>query len=161
MSNNTMNTENDMTDTEAQDLEQELESTEEIAADSESAPNEVEKPKAAPAYEAFLAAVRAHAGALGLVQKDQKGFFQFANATTGHKLYVAKQGKQVTRIDTTLPMDVLGGISYGLEKPNGRIVCHVEASVEACSLALDALASYGEKIPAPKRQPKAEAQSAQ
>lgn len=118
---------------------------------------EADKPKEAPAYLAFVAAAKAHGEALGLSSKDQKGYFQFWNATTGHKLYVAKQGRAVTRIDTTLPQDQLGGIAYDLEKPNGRIVCHVQATQDAVTKALDLLASFGEKIPAPKRPAKAAA----
>jgi pantoate kinase len=143
------------TETEMQQIEQEIEAEDELSADSESAPNEVQA-KPTPAYEAFLEALKSHAAALGLSQKDQKGFFQFANAATGHKLYIAKQSKGVTRIDTTLPLAVLGEVAYDLEKPNGRISCHVQPTVEAVSMALDTLASYSEKIPAPKRQPKAE-----
>lgn len=128
----------------------------ETAPSGEAGPTKV---RAVPAYEAFVAACRAHGEALGLQVKEQKGFFQFINATTGHKLYVAKQGRSVTRIDTTLPMSALPGISLKLEKPNGRIACHVQADVDAAQLALDTLATYGEKIPAPKRQAKAEAAS--
>lgn len=116
-----------------------------------------QKEKAPPAYLSFMAAAEAHAKALGLQTKEQKGFFQIWNATTGHKLYVAKQSKGVTRIDTTLPAEQLPDISYGLEKPNGRIACHVTATTENVVAALDVLASYSEKLPSPKRQAKAEA----
>lgn len=137
-------------------LEASAEETEESV---EAAPAEGDKAGEAEkeaAHLAFVAAAQAHAEALGLQSKDQKGFFQFFNGTTGHKLYVAKQTKGVTRIDTTLPMDQLGAIALPLDKPNGRIQCHVLATQEAVSTALDLLASYGEKIPSPRKAAKVE-----
>ncbi len=119
--------------------------------------SEEKKEKAPPAWLAFVAAVEAHAKALGLETKDQKSFFQVSNATTSHKLYVAKQDRGVKRIDTTLPMSALGALAYDLSKPNGRIACHVVATPEAVTQALDILASFGDKIPAPKTSKKADA----
>ena len=109
------------------------------------------KEKAEAAHLAFVAAVEAHAQALGLSTKAQKGFFQVFNATTGNKIYVALQSRGVTRIDTTLPADALPGISLPLEKVNGRIECHVVPTAEAVSQALDVLASYEQKIRPPKK----------
>lgn len=115
-----------------------------------------ESPKTAgdrqKAWESFSAALTAHAVSLGLSMKDQKGFLQFFNATTGHKLYVAKQAKEVGRIDTTLPESVLPeGSTLPLEKPNGKISCHVRPEQDLVSSALDVLASYDQKIRAPER----------
>lgn len=117
------------------------------------------KAKPAPAYEAFIAAVQAHGEALGLQVKEQKGFFQFANAPTGHRLYVAKQGRSVTRVDTTLPRAALTvngrDISISLSKPNGRIACHVDPTIESVTSALDVLATWTAKIEPPKKAVKA------
>lgn len=152
------NIENTSVETENQDLSQEEENMEAEhmeAAGAETPATGEKKEKGPAAHLAFVAAAKAHAEALGLQTKDQKGFFQIWNATTGHKLYVAKQGRAVTRIDTTLPVEELGAISLPLTKPNGRVTCHVQATPEAVSAALDVLASYGEKIPSPKRPAKA------
>lgn len=111
-------------------------------------------PKGPPAYEAFVSACEAHARALGLSVKEQKGFYQFA-ASTGHRLYVAKQGRGVTRIDTTLPRQVLAvngrDISLPLSKPNGRVACHIDPTVESVNAALEILASYQAKIDPPRK----------
>jgi hypothetical protein len=123
----------------------------EASAETEAGENaEAPKEKAPAAWLSFVAAVEAHANALGLSTKDQKSFFQVFNATTSHKLYVAKQDRGVKRIDTTLPMSALGSIAYDLEKPNGRIACHVLPTAEAVTEALNVLATFGDKIPAPK-----------
>lgn len=118
------------------------------------------KEKAPAAYLAFMAAVAA-AEDLGLNVKEQKGFFQVWSAG-GHKIYVGKSSKERVRIDTTLPRSALiingRDISLPLAKPNGRIVCHVDPTVEALKEALMVLASYSDKIrparkPAPKTPP--------
>lgn len=132
-----------------------------IAGPAEEAPMVTEAPaatdtkdKTPPAYLAFVAAVAAHAAALGLHVKEQKGFFQIYSET-GHKLYVAKQGKGVSRIDTTMPRSILvvngQDLSLPLSKPNGRIACHVDPSVESVNRALEVLASYKTQIPAPRK----------
>jgi hypothetical protein len=116
-----------------------------------------DKEKAAPAYAAFITAVHKHLSAVGvsLDFKEQKGFFQFGSKATGHRLYVAKQGRGVTRVDTTLPRTALvvngKDISLPLTKPNGRVACHVDPSVESVNAALEVLASYQDKISAPKK----------
>lgn len=124
-------------------------------AEGEAIAEDVKKDKGPPAYEAFVAALKSHSEALGLTSKEQKSFFQFTNIATGHKLYVAKGSRGVNRIDTTLPEEQLPGICLKLEKENGRIACHVQPSVEAVQMALDVLSSFGEKLRAPKRAPKA------
>ena len=149
----TTNQEQDNMETEEQQLSADAGESTEGAIEEVEAPKE----KAVPAHLAFVAASKAHADLLGLSQKDQKGFFQVWNATTGHKLYIAKQGRSVTRIDTTLPMSALDGICLPLDKPNGRIACHVQPTTEAVALALEVLASYSDKIPSPKRPAKADA----
>jgi hypothetical protein len=112
------------------------------------------KEKGAPAYLAFIAALENKAQALGLSVKEQKGYFQFKNLATGHRMVVAKQGKAVTRIDTTL--EVLGQEgTYALDVPNGRIACHIEAVPETVAFYLEMLASGDEKLRAPKREKKA------
>lgn len=108
-----------------------------------------------PAYASFIAAVEAHARSLGLNVKEQTSYFQFV-ATTGHKIYVEKSLKKgVTRVDTSLPRTALivngRDISLPLSKSNGRISCHIDPSVESVKQALEVLASYGDKIPAPKK----------
>ena len=113
------------------------------------------EPKGPPAYEAFVAAVGAHAKALGLSVKEQKSFFQFW-APSGHKLYIEKALKKgVSRIDTSLPRTALvvngKDISLPLSKPNGRIACHVDPSIESVKQALEVLATFESKIPAPKK----------
>lgn len=112
--------------------------------------------KAAPAYQVFMTALQAHVEALGLSIKEQKGFIQFMNQTTGHKLYLAKGGREVKRVDTTLPKDQLEGLWLPLENDNGRITCHIEPTVDAVALALEVLAKFDGKIPAPKRSKKAD-----
>ncbi len=115
------------------------------------------EPKSPPAYQAFIAAVQAHVTALGLdlQVKEQKGFFQFGSSSTGHRLYVAKQGRGVTRVDTTLPRTALTvngrDISIPLTKPNGRVACHIDPSVESVAAALEVLASFEHKIGAPRK----------
>lgn len=104
------------------------------------------------AWEEFSAALTKHAEVLGLTVKPQKGFIQFVNAATGHKLYIAKQAKEVGRVDTTLPMDALpAGTTYDLKAPNGRIACHVNPELETVSQALDILSKFDGKIRAPER----------
>jgi hypothetical protein len=109
-----------------------------------------DKLKPAPAYEAFVAAVKAHGIALGLAVKEQKGFFQFRRPATDQRLYIAKQGRGVTRIDTTLPRSALTvngkDISLPLTKENGKIECHVDPTVESVTEALTILAGYDVKV---------------
>lgn len=109
-----------------------------------------------PAWVDFTAALDAHASALGLTVQTQKGFTKYVNMETGHKLYVAKQGKEVKRVDTTLPILGEDG-TYALSKPNGKIECHVIADLEKVTAVLTKLAdsSMGKIRPA-KRQAKAE-----
>ncbi len=163
MNNETINTENndELTNSQEQDMQEEQEQDGQEDAGVLEASGETEtvvevKEKPVPAHLAFVAAAQAHAQALGLAMKDQKGFFQISNAVTGNKLYIAKQGKAVTRIDTTLPVEKLEGIALPLDKPNGRITCHVQPTLEAVTLAIDLLATYEGKIPAPKKAAKAE-----
>jgi len=152
-------------DTVQETLEQAMEATLESGANSNEgveqatgdAPTEEvpTKDKAEPAYLAFVAATNAHAALLGVSVKEQKGFFQYSSAVNGHKLYVAKQGKGVSRVDTTLPRTALTvngrDISLPLSKPNGRVTCHIDPSVESVNAALEVLASFSDKIPAPKK----------
>lgn len=115
--------------------------------------------KLKPAYEAFVAAVKAHAIALGLAVKEQKGFFQFRRPATDQRLYIAKQGRGVTRIDTTLPRSVLTvngkDISLPLTKEIGKIECHVDPTVESVTEALTILAGYDVKVRSAKAPAKA------
>lgn len=118
------------------------------------------KERKEPAYKAFIAALETQAAALGLSVKEQKGYFQFKNSTTGHRMVVAKQGKAVTRIDTTL--EVLGQEgTYPLEAPNGRIACHIEANPDVVAHYLEMLATGTEKLRAPKREKKAKPEGEQ
>lgn len=109
-----------------------------------------------PAWMDFCAALSAHATALGLQVQDQAGFTKFINGETGHKLYVAKQGRAVKRVDTTLPILGQDG-TYALAKPNGKIECHVVPELETVTKVLTQLAdaSVG-KIRSAKRVPKVE-----
>lgn len=123
----------------------------------------VKEPKGPPAYVSFIAAVEAHAKALGLTVKEQKSYFQYL-AASGHKMYIEKALKKgVSRIDTSLPRAALivngKDISLPLAKPNGRIACHIDPSIESVKQALAILATYEDKIPAPKK-PVAKAQPA-
>lgn len=154
MENNTEN--NSMT--EAAQAEELKEPTHEafVATLEAQAQAEAKKERKEPAYKAFVAALEAQAAALGLSVKEQKGYFQFSNPATGHRMVVAKQGKAVTRIDTTL--EVLGEEgTYPLSAPNGRIVCHIEANPEIVARYLQRLATSTDKIRAPKREKKAKA----
>lgn len=145
MTNETESTES--TETQAQDAEGEQLAAEAAAEDKK------------PAWIEFTAALTAHAQALGLQVTEQVGFTKFVNPETGHKLYVAKQGRAVKRVDTTLPILGQDG-TYPLDKPNGKIECHVVAELEKVTEVLTQLAdsSVG-KIRAAKRAPKAEAAS--
>ncbi len=114
------------------------------------------KERPAPAYKAFIAGLLASVEAmgLGLSHKEQKGYYQFSNPTTKHRLVIAKQGKAVTRIDTTLDVAGQEG-TLPLEKENGRIACHVVADPQVVLGFLEAMALGDAPIRAPKRQPKA------
>ena len=128
-----------------------IETTETTNTATEAAPK---KERPAPAYKAFVSACQNYAEMLGLSVKEQKGYFQFSNPATKHRIVVAKQGKAVTRIDTTL--EVLGQDgTLPLEKANGRIACHLAADLATLEHYLSMLASGAEKIRAPKRSPKA------
>lgn len=117
-----------------------------------------DKPKAA-AYESFIAAIKAHGEALGLTVRDQKGFVKFLAPTTDQRLYVAKQPRGVTRIDTTLPRTALivngRDISLPLSKENGKIECHIDPTIESVNAALTVLASFQAKVRAAKAPTKA------
>ena len=116
--------------------------------------------KKAPAYQAFVSALSTWAEANGLSVKEQKGYFQFKNIATGHRLVVAKQGKAVTRIDTTL--EVLGQPgTRELEVPNGRITCHINADLDTVMRYMEVLATSDAKLRAPARKPKAEQPAAE
>ena len=122
---------------------------------------EAEAETKTPAWVDFIAALDAHASALGLMVQSQKGFTKFINGETGHKLYVAKQGRAVKRVDTTLPILGQDG-TYPLSKPNGKIECHVVADLDTVTKVLSQLAdSTGGKLRAAKRAPKAEEASAE
>ncbi len=103
----------------------------------------------------------AHAQALGLEYKDQSSWAQFKNPTTGQKIYVAKQSKAVTKVQTTLPILGQPG-THPLEKPNGRITCEIDADLPLVEGYLLMLAddSVG-KIPAPRRAVKSETPTAE
>jgi len=92
-----------------------------------------------PAWVDFTAALDAHAQALGLQVQDQAGFTKYINAETGHKLYIAKQGRKVKRVDTTLPILGQDG-TYDLAKPNGKIACHIVPELDYVTAALTQLA---------------------
>lgn len=138
--------------------ETEIETTEETMNNESDAgtATESKEPKT-PAWEAFANGLKAHAESLGLQIDVQKGFIKYVNATTGHKLYVARGGREVKRVDTTLPLEGVFEGAYGLEKPNGKIACHIRPDVQMVTEALTLLAGsdFGE-LPPSKRAPKAE-----
>lgn len=139
----------------------EIENTESTDAEGAQIEAEAAEETKTPAWKEFSAALSAHAAALDLEVQDQVGFIKFMNKETGHKLYVAKQGRLVKRVDTTLPILGQDG-TYALEKPNGKIECHVVAELDKVTEALTKLAdsaTYG-KIRAAKRAPKAEVEAA-
>lgn len=147
MENNTGIETSDMT--EGQDVEGDLEGAQ---IEQEVRDDEAKE----PAWKAFFEGLRAHAESLGLQMTEQKGFIKLVNGATQHKLYIAKGHKAVKRVDTTLP--ILGRPNtLPLEKPNGKIECHIVPEVSAVNEALDLLASeeFG-KLRAAKRQAKAE-----
>lgn len=117
---------------------------------------EAEAEDKAPAWIDFTAALMAHAATLGLDSLEQKGFVKFSNKATGHKLYVAKGGRAVKRVDTTLP--ILGKMdgTYELSKPNGKIECHVVAELDKVTAVLTALASEENGKLRPAKRVKAE-----
>ena len=86
----------------------------------------------------------------GLETKDQKGFVQFLNPKTGHKLYVSKGGKS-PRIDCSIEADAMGEIAQPFQGENGRIRSSILADEKSLKEALDTLALFDEKIPAPRR----------
>ncbi len=153
----TMEADSDSDDEESEDGEEEVLSADPVEGEAvEEKAKKPAAPKGPPAHEAFIAAIKAHASALGLGYKDQKGFAQFFNAETGHKLYVAKQGRAVTRVETTLPILGQEG-THKLEKPNGKITCTIDPDLALIEGVLLQLAdSAVGKIRAPLRQPKAE-----
>jgi hypothetical protein len=139
------------------DSNNEIETTETQDVEGEQLAAEAAAEERKPAWVEFTTALAAHAQALGLQVTDQVGFMKFMNPTTGHKLYIAKQGRAVKRVDTTLPILGQDG-TYPLDKPNGRIECHVVAELEKVTKVLSQLAdsSIG-KIRAAKRASKNEA----
>lgn len=145
MSNDsTMNTELETTTTDALAMDAEETQTEqEMTAES------VEDKT--PAWVDFTAALDAHAQTLGLQVQDQAGFTKYINAETGHKLYIAKQGRKVKRVDTTLPILGQDG-TYALSKPNGKIECHLLPELDLVTAVLTQLAdSSAGKIRTAKR----------
>lgn len=132
------------------------ETTETGDAEGQALEAEAAEESKAPAWVEFNAALSAHAQALGLAVQEQASFTKFINLETGHKLYVAKQGRQVKRVDTTLPILGQDG-TMPLSKPNGKIECHVIPEIETVTKVLTQLAdsSVG-KLRAAKRAPKAE-----
>jgi hypothetical protein len=119
----------------------------------------VAKEKGPPAWESFAAALTAHAQALGLDTQVQKGFVKMSNKTTGHKLYLAKQSRKITRCETTLPVLGQPG-THELESPNGRIVCTIDPDPAVVEGFLLMLADNEiAKLPAPKRAAKAVAET--
>jgi len=142
--NQTQDTEIEMNETEMNDSSESTEGA------------EAKEPKT-PAWEAFAAGLKAHAEALGLEVTEQKGFIKYVNGKTQHKLYVARGGRAVKRVDTTLPLIGKVDSAYALEKPNGKIECHVVPEVQAVLDVLTILASeeFGSLRPS-KRAPKAE-----
>lgn len=157
--NETLNTETEMNESES---EGEVTDTEQLDATGETTESKPKKEKAPAAHLAFIEAVRVHAAALGLGYKDQAGFAQFYEAETGHKLYIAKQGKQVKRVDTTLPLlGVLEG-AVELDAPNGKIACHIPAEQGVVFQALTMMAdkSFGKIRPAARPPGKAKVETA-
>lgn len=154
MNNDNMTDDTTIENTESTETET---STEAQDAEGEQLAAEAAEEEKAPAWIQFTSALNAHAAALGLQVTEQKGFTKYINAETGHKLYVAKQGRAVKRVDTTLPILGQDG-TYPLAKPNGKIECHVVAELETVTKVLEQLAdtSVG-KLRAAKRAPKAEA----
>lgn len=145
---------NEIENTQGEQLES-TESTTEMDAEDQALAAEAEAETKTPAWVDFIAALDAHAQALGLQVQEQKGFTKFINGETGHKLYVAKQGRAVKRVDTTLPILGQDG-TYALSKPNGKIECHVVADLETVTKVLSQLAdaTVG-KIRNARRAPKA------
>lgn len=120
-------------------------------------PPKEEKPKPTPAWISFVAGVQALMEAEGLkpAVEVQKGFVQYHNTVTGHKLYIAKQARAVTRIDTTLQLvGVLDG-AHPLSAPNGKIACQIEATQDNAVEAIRLLMTMDEKVRPAKRAPKA------
>jgi hypothetical protein len=161
MSNDsTMNTETEIETTgTAMDVENGVAMDAEDTATEEQLEADSEEEAKAPAWIDFCAALNAHAQALGLSVQTQRGFTKYLNLETGHKLYVAKQGKEVKRVDTTLPILGQDG-TYPLSKENGKIECHVIADLATVTAVLTQLAdgSVG-KIRSAKRAPKAEVEA--
>lgn len=159
MENNTENNtelETMTADQEVSDEQQQMDAAESAEGEELEAASEEESTESkTPAWVDFISALDAHAVALGLQVQDQAGFTKYINAETGHKLYVAKQGRAVKRVDTTLPILGQDG-TYALSKPNGKIECHVVAELETVTKVLTQLAdsSIG-KLRAAKRAPKA------
>lgn len=146
---------NEIENTQAEQLEATESTTEQMDAEDQALAAEAEAETKTPAWVDFIAALDAHAQALGLQVQEQKGFTKFINGETGHKLYVAKQGRAVKRVDTTLPILGQDG-TYALSKPNGKIECHVVADLETVTKVLSQLAdSTAGKLRAAKRAPKA------
>ncbi len=132
-----------------------------LGQDDETAASEP-KAKREAAWLAYAAALTAKAQALGLQAIEQRGFLNFKNEVTGHRVAVAKQSKAVTRVDTTLPL--LGQpFAYPLAegKTNGKIACHTNADLETVSMVLDLLASTTDHVRPSARKAKAEAPAAE
>lgn len=98
-----------------------------------------------PAFATFLMEVAALTRELPLRVKNQ-GSFVCLSAPNGHKVYVAKHAKCVTRIDTTLATES----TLELQEPNGRIRGQLLCSPEIVAAHLKTLCG-APQIEVPKR----------
>lgn len=105
------------------------------------------KEKTTPAWIAFTEGVRAHLDAEGLSPEVevQKGFVQYRNPETGQKLYIAKQGRTVTRVESTLDMVGTLDAAYPLSGI-GKITCSIEPTEVSVVEALRLLMTSTEKL---------------
>lgn len=131
---------------------------------SKPAKKKEDKTPAIPAWVSFTEAVKAHLAAEGLTPgvDEQKGFVHFVNPATQHRLCIAKQGRAVTRVETTLDLvGVLDG-AYPLpaDKPNGKIACSLEPNQDTVLGAIRILMTSDDKLRASKRTGKAAAKTA-
>jgi hypothetical protein len=112
-----------------------------------------EKPDASrAAFEGFMAELQ------GVLKKagntvsvtEHARWVKIEGVKNGHKVYVAKGKNHVSRIESTLPPNLVPG-AVEPDRKNGRIQSYIPADPKAVAAAIRQLAQLEDKIPAPQR----------
>lgn len=111
---------------------------------------QIQNPPAA--WEEFLDALGPFLDEVGEAVRVQEraGWVKIENPLTGHKLYFNKGITAVTRIESSLPPDVVKGATTP-EFYNGRITSIIPAEVQAVGEAIRVIAQVQDRLSAPRR----------